>query len=138
MPKDELAIIAMTNGNGGDDEIAHFTKPMRQLMAKGLKLTPAPVGPGSPDLEAYVGKYDFQPWASEGAVVPWGSRLAVIDLPNPDPAGSLLLLQHVAGDTFRALRDDDSLAETWVFERSPDGRVVRLRTNGQSQNRLAP
>ena len=138
VPKDELAIIAMTNGNGGDDEIAHFTKPMRQLMAKGLKLTPAPIGPGSPDLEAYVGKYDFQPWASEGAVVPWGSRLAVIDLPNPDPAGSLLLLQHVAGDTFRALRDDDSLAETWVFERGPDGRVVRLRTNGQSQNRLAP
>ena len=71
-------------------------------------------------------------------VVPWSAQLAVLDLPNEDPAGDLVLLKHVSRDTFRAQRDDESLAEEWVFERGADGRVVRIRRNGQIQMRLSP
>ena len=140
VPKAELAIVAMTNGNSGDSsgEIAHYTRPMRRLMLKGIKLAPAPAGSGSPDLEAYAGRYNFRPWSSETVIVPWGAHLAVLDLPNEDPAGDLVLLKHVAGDTFRAQRDDESLAEEWVFERGADGHVARIRRNGQIRTRLSP
>ncbi len=133
VPKEEVAFIAMTNGNNGNSngEIAEYTRPMRQLFLKGMKL--ATPKAGGPDLESYAGRYSYLPWVSERVIVPWGSQLAVLDLPNANPAGDLFLLQHVAGDTFRVVREDGTLAEDWVFERGADGLVVQARSRGQVQ-----
>lgn len=136
LPKEELAVIAMANGNGPGGA-GHYAVPMRRLLVKGKGLVPSSA-PGAPDLAAYAGRYDAQPWSAELIIVPWGPNLAAIESTAADPADSLQVLQHVSGDAFRAKRDDGSLAEEWRFERGPDGRVVGLRSDGQRYPKLPP
>jgi len=135
VPKDELAFIVLTNAMVNT---VGYARSMRQVFGKVKPPRAGPVPKEAPDLEAYAGFYSAQPWGSEAVLVPWGTRLARLTLPNTDPAGNLDLLEHIAGDTFRAVRDDDTLAAEVVFERGVDGQVRRSWANGQYSTRLAP
>jgi CubicO group peptidase (beta-lactamase class C family) len=135
VPKDGLAFIVLSNAM---IDPASYSRPMRQLLAKAKAPKPVSAGKPRPDLEAYAGYYQSQPWGSESVIVPWGDRLAILGLPNRDPAGNLDLFEHIAGDTFRAVRDDETLAEEVVFVRGPEGNVIRRERFGQRSDRLAP
>ena len=129
----EVAVVAMVNAN--DNESAgRYTRPMRQLMVKGLKLPVA--APGGPALESYAGRYRAQPWGSETVILPWGEGLAELELPSTDPAKEMAVLKHVAGDTFRYQRDDGTLGAEAVFQRDAAGRVSGVRVWGQTSPRL--
>lgn len=137
MPQQQLAVASMVNV-GGADGIVPYGRQIRQLMLKGLKLPVAPTGAGAPRLEDYAGRYGSQPWASERVIVPWGDRLATLNLPSTDPANELQLLKPEGPDRFRAYRKDDTPAEVVQFERDASGRVSGYRARSQWTPRLGP
>jgi CubicO group peptidase (beta-lactamase class C family) len=131
----EVAVVAMINAN--DNNLAsRYTRPMRQLLIKGLKL---PVAPATgPALSSYAGRYSSQPWESESIIVPWGDGLAQLDLPAADPATVMSTLKHVAGDTFRVQRADGTSGAEFVFRRDAAGQVDGVNVWGQYSKRLTP
>jgi hypothetical protein len=133
--KDEVAVIALANAND-NQSLARYTRPMRQIVLKGLRLRVARSGPGSPDLPAYAGHYDIQPWACEMLLAPWGEDLAQLSLPNTEPAAGLAVLRHVGADRFRYVREDGSLGHEITFERDASGQVRGLRSGGQFLRKL--
>jgi CubicO group peptidase (beta-lactamase class C family) len=136
---DRVATIALANANGVDT--FKYTRQMYRLLAPALKeaagdragrtgtATGTATGTTSsagPDLARYLGTYDLAPWGGEMAVVRWKDGLALLPLPSDDPVRALTRLKHVAGDTFRRVRDDDELGETIAFETDRAGRVTAL------------
>lgn len=95
-----------------------------------------------PDLERFTGRYDVQPWGGEAAVVPWKGGLAVLYLPTEDPLETMDELRYVDPDeagnpnTFRRVRDDGSLGETFVFQVDATGRAVALVQHSQRSPRI--
>jgi len=130
---DELAVATMSNANDTEDFGARFTRPIRKLMEKGLKLPK-----GGAELMSYAGRYSDQPWASETLIVPWGEQLAALSLPTRDPAAELQVLKPVGKDEFRALRDDGSLGEFYRFRRDGAGQVEAVESWSQLMRRVAP
>lgn len=118
--KDEVAVISLANAQNGGP----YTRQMRQLVLKGLRLPTATAAEGSPDLEVYAGKYSAQPWRSERVIVPWGKDLALLNLPESDPAGNMAILRHTRADTFKYVRDDGTLGGEVRFERDSEKRIT--------------
>ena len=136
VPQQQLAVVSMVN-TGDSAGSVPFARQIRQLMIKGLKLPVAQPGPGKPVLDDYAGRYGVQPWSSEQVVVPWGEQLAMLDLPNPDPAGAMELLKPSGPDRFRFVQADGSLGAELLFERDAAGAVTGYRVWSQRINRLS-
>lgn len=122
-PGQKQAFVVMINASGTEPE--KYARGLREILKKA-----APKKEGAEDpavnLEDYAGYYDAQPWWGETVVLPWQGKLALVSLPSDNPAKGLTLLRHIEADTFRRLRDDDTLGEEVVFERDQSGRVVRM------------
>ena len=69
-------------------------------------------------------------------MISWEGGLAVIGLPTTNPLESLTELKHVEGSTFRRIRDDETLAEEFVFELGPDGEVLRMKVHSNYSERI--
>lgn len=120
--KDEMATIFMDNGA---EEAGSFAAAMFAILdkRKGYEFKdPAPAT--GVDLEAYSGHYSNQPWGSESVIVPWAGGLAILSLPNNDPAEAIGFLKPKGGDVFRRVRDDGSEAEELKFQRDASGKVT--------------
>jgi hypothetical protein len=48
----------------------------------------------------------------------------------------LTLLKHIEGDTFRRVRDDETLGEEVEFERDKTGRVFRMWQHSNYENKI--
>jgi Beta-lactamase len=131
---DDLAVVAMSNANDNRG-MSRLTQPLRRLLMKGRRLPMAPAG--GPPLEDFAGRYSTQPIDSEHVVLPWGKDLAALWLPVAEPATAMLVLRHVAGDTFRTVRSDGSLGESFSFQRDAGGRVVGYRRWNQTWGRVS-
>ena len=118
-PKEELAVIVLTNNEVAVDE---YARSMHALLDKGRSL-PTPDMPGL-DLSAYSGLYSRRNRGGEQAILPWGCGLALIPLPSRDPAGEMQLLAHDKQDIFRLIRPDGSHGEEVSFVRDGTGRVT--------------
>jgi hypothetical protein len=95
-----------------------------------------PTGEFPPEFRRFVGSYDEDPWGGESAVVPWKGGLAILWLPTMNPLDDLTRLEHVAGNTFRRIRDDGEPGETYVFVEAGDGRVTGLRYHSNTYPRM--
>jgi len=125
-PKDKIAVIFMTNGqgtstgtytNGTFDAIAPAIAAALKSPGEGKALDPA--------LEKFVGRYE-RPLGGESYVLRWKGGLAVLSLPTSNPTASLTRLKHMGDNIFRRIRDDEELGEEVVFELDADGEVVRM------------
>ncbi|MBT8183598.1 MAG: beta-lactamase family protein [Eudoraea sp.] len=76
------------------------------------------------DLGEFTGYYNNQPWWSEKYIGKWGDKLVTLSLPSRSPGDAMTMYKHIEGDTFRRIRDDDTLGETMVFERNEAGEVT--------------
>jgi CubicO group peptidase (beta-lactamase class C family) len=86
--------------------------------------------PDAPDYEEYVGRYVRGLGDSETAVVRWRGGIAMLRLPTDNPRRSLTELEHVSGDTFRQVVDDEDSGAPEVkviFDRDAQGRIIRVR-----------
>jgi len=85
----------------------------------------APSAVTTADLEKFAGRY-ISAWG-ETVIVPWRDGLAALEVPTDDPAGDLVRLRHIDGNTFRRVRDDgDDLGEEVVFEGDTAGSITRF------------
>jgi hypothetical protein len=57
-------------------------------------------------------------------IVPWAGGLAILSLPDDEPAEAIGFLKPKGGDTFRRVRDDGSEAEEIKFQRDTSGKVT--------------
>jgi CubicO group peptidase (beta-lactamase class C family) len=133
---DKIAAVAMANAmiNPG-----LFTRRAYEILAPALKAAkdkPDAEDVTPSDLQRYVGVYDSYPWGGETQVIPWKGGLAEISFPTDDPLEAIIRLKHIDGDTFRRIRDDESLGEEHVFEVDENGEVVRLWIHGNSSPRI--
>lgn len=131
LPKEKLAVIGMTNSVGAGS--APFTRPMRNLLLKGLRL-PAAKDPAV--LAAFSGRYDLGPWVSETVVVPWGEGLALLSLPSADPAAALAVLRREKDDLFHFVDDTGARRTPLRFTRDAQGQVNGFVLDGQVATRL--
>jgi CubicO group peptidase (beta-lactamase class C family) len=86
--------------------------------------------------ERFVGSYDENPWGGEAAVVPWEGGLAVLWLPTMYPSDEITPLEHVEGNTFRRIRDDGELGETYEFVEGGDGEIAGMRYHSNTYPRM--
>jgi CubicO group peptidase (beta-lactamase class C family) len=125
-PKDRIAVIFMTNGQGTDTGM--YANRTFDAVAPAIIAALAAPGEGAapdPAFEKYVGRYE-RPLGGESYVFPWEGSLAVLPLPTSNPVTSLMRIRHVGEDTFRRIRDDGELGEEIVFEVDADGAVIRM------------
>ena len=125
-PKDRIAVIFMTNGQG--TSTGTYTNGTFNAIAPAIAATLKSPGEGKaldPALEKFVGRYE-RPLGGESYVLPWKGGLAVLSLPTSNPTASLTRLKHMGDNIFRRIRDDEELGEEVVFELDADGEVVRM------------
>jgi CubicO group peptidase (beta-lactamase class C family) len=121
-----VATIFMTNTNGVNSRqyaqtAYEVVAPALEQAAKEPKAAKAP----DPSLARYEGRYES--WtAGEVQVLPWEDGLALLYLPDGDPAKDLVKLKAEGEHLFRRKRDDGSLGEEVRFEVGPDGVPTRL------------
>ena len=89
------------------------------------------------NLQDYVGHYDQRPWGSEEYIGVWEGKLVMLNLPTRDPAEAMTLYKHIDGDTFKRVRDDESLGETVVFQRDTQGRVISYTQHNNLTRRMS-
>ena len=132
--KKKRAYIVMINAQGLNPR--KYSQGMRATLEKAEKDAGKKNADNGVDLEPYTGLYDLQPWWGEAAVVPWQGKLAIVSLPSENPAENLTLLKHVEGDTFRRLRDDESLGEKVLFERDDSANVIRMWRHSNYETKI--
>ncbi|RFT15963.1 MAG: Beta-lactamase [Candidatus Saccharicenans subterraneus] len=122
-PNKKQAFVVMINASGTEPE--KYARGMREILKKATAKIEGEKGTGV-NLEDYAGYYDEQPWWGETVVIPWQGKLAMVSLPADNPVQGLILLKHIEGDTFRRIRDDETLGEEVIFERDKSGKVFRF------------
>jgi CubicO group peptidase (beta-lactamase class C family) len=147
-PPDRLAAVVMTNAIGLSPsalaiEMLRLIKPAVVQAIKeqdeardGATEDGRPTAEFPPEFRRFVGSYDEDPWGGESAVVPWKDGLAILWLPTMNPLDDLTRLEHVAGNTFRRIRDDGEPGETYVFIEAGNGRVTGLRYHNNTYPRM--
>ena len=120
-PSDRYAFIVMINASG--ENPSTYARAMRSIVWEGLKGGSKQVAEDGPDLEAYAGTYDLQPWWGEEVILPWKGQLVSFGIPSENPGKGLTKLKHVEGNTFRRVRKDGTLGETWEFRLDGNGKV---------------
>ncbi len=122
-PTKKQAFVVMVNASGTDPE--KYARGIREVLKKAASKKDEVI-PTMANLEDYCGYYDAQPWWGETIVVPWQGNLALVSLPSDNPVSGLTLLRHIEADTFRRIRDDETLGEEVIFERDKEGKVIRM------------
>jgi CubicO group peptidase (beta-lactamase class C family) len=84
----------------------------------------------------YVGTYTGGLGGNESVIVNWKGSIALLSLPTDDPRGSLGVLRHVEGDTFRRVDRDGELGTEVIFETDAEGRVTRMLTPPNFRTRV--
>ena len=135
IPGKKRAYAVFTNGNNTNRP--GYIKGMHSLLEKYRdEIKKETDEEQVPDLQEYEGYYSQLPWQSEVYLAPWHNSLAVLGLPNTDPAGSLVRLRYTEKDKFRRVRDDGELGETIEFERDENGAIQRIKWNNNYSTRI--
>ncbi|MUP44769.1 serine hydrolase [Gramella sp. BOM4] len=132
-PKTKTAYVVMINAGG--ENPGKYIGGMHALLSKKVKDSTASA---NVNLEDYTGYYDLRPWSHEMYIGKWGDKLVSINLPSSNPAESMSFFEHVEGDTFRRLRDDEEPGELVQFERNENGNVFRLKRHNNYIRKIQP
>jgi len=126
LPDKKRAYAVFTNGNNTNR--AGYIQGMHNILEKYKKaLKKETDSTDVPILDEYEGYYSMLPWNSESYVASWHNKLVVLNLPASDPAESMMELRYTGKDTFRRIRDDGELGETFEFERDESGSIHRIK-----------
>ena len=121
-PKNKRAYVVMINASGTSPN--KYANGIRKILDKTPKAKKENAEESTINLNDYAGYYSLQPWWSEVYFAPWNGKLVSLSLPSNDPGDDLTFYKHIEGDTFRRVRDDDTLGETLIFKRDANGAVV--------------
>ena len=111
-----------------------FAKLLYDIVSPALKKSGA--DPAAASLAMYTGSYDAFPWDGESLIVTWGDGLATVDLPTTEPMKNLERLRKTGEHTFRRVRADGTLGETYRFEMGPDGKAAQVWVHSNPYPRM--
>jgi CubicO group peptidase (beta-lactamase class C family) len=135
-PKDKLATVFLTNAIANAEG---YAQAMYDIVGPALIAAAKDTGtvkPADVSLAAYAGTYSAQPWGSEEVVLPWDDGLAMVDLPSRNPMEGMTKLKKTGEHTFKRVRADGELMESYVFTMGPDGRATRYTVHGNHTQRI--
>ncbi|HYC60793.1 MAG TPA: serine hydrolase domain-containing protein [Thermoanaerobaculia bacterium] len=129
-PEKKVGVIVMANASGVNT--GRYAKAMYDIVTPALKNKDA----AATALTPYAGSYDAFPWDGETLVVVWGDGLATVDLPTTEPMRLLERLRKTGEHTFRRIREDGTLGETYRFEMGPDGKATKVWVHSNPYPRM--
>lgn len=135
-PRDRVATVFMTNAMVN---ASAYAQAMYAVMGPALIAAAKDTGavtPADGSLAAYTGGYSSQPWGSETAIVAWEDGLAMVGLPTRDPTDGMTRLRKTGEHTFRRVRADGDLMESYVFTLGADGRATRYTVHNNHYPRV--
>jgi CubicO group peptidase (beta-lactamase class C family) len=133
-PEKKVGVVVMANANGVNT--GRYAKILYDIVSPTLKKTDTPADPAAAALSAYAGSYDAFPWDGETLVVVWGDGLATVDMPTTEPMKNLDRLRKTGDHTFRRVRSDGTLGETFRFEMGPDGKAAKVWVHSNAYPRM--
>jgi CubicO group peptidase (beta-lactamase class C family) len=131
-PEKKVGVVVMANASGVNT--GRYAKALYDIVSPSLKKSDA--DPAAPALAMYAGSYDAFPWDGETIVVVWGDGLATVDLPTMEPMKALERLRKTGDHTFRRVRSDGTLGETYRFELGPDGKPSKVWVHSNPYPRM--
>lgn len=134
VPKEKVAAIALTNA--GDGPSGSISKNILEVILPALDEAETASEDEIPDLSMYEGNFETKPWGGETAIRQWGKKLAAIDIPSDKLSKAINKLEHVEGNIFVRLTDDDEKREHWRFEMDGDGKAVRVNIHSFHMDRI--
>lgn len=125
-PLTEYAVVLFANRNGVD--VGRYATTILDILEAGATPEPADETETAAvvDYGEYLGSYDYRPWSGEELIFRWKDGLAVVALPTMDPLGELVRLEHIEGDRFHTIRDDDEPGHEVLFRRDESGDVTHI------------
>ncbi|WP_394748888.1 serine hydrolase [Spongiimicrobium salis] len=128
----KLGLAILINGNrsqtfkylNGIKQILDHVKPLKNMAEHKL------------NLKEYTGYYNMNPWNSEVYISSWAENLVVLQLPENSPGRRMMFYEHVGGDTFRYIKENGELGDTFTFERDQKGKVYRYVEGGNYKNKI--
>ncbi|MDX1554465.1 MAG: serine hydrolase domain-containing protein [Xanthomonadales bacterium] len=126
-PLSRFGVVVMSNRNAVD--VSGYASSILDILdAGGAPTAPAEeAAEPTVDFTEFLGAYDLYPWGNEALVVQWEDGLSIAWVPSMTPLENMEKLQHIEGDTFKVVRDDESLADEVVFIRDESGTVVSMK-----------
>jgi CubicO group peptidase (beta-lactamase class C family) len=131
-PEKKLGVVVMANANGVNT--GRYAKLIYDIVSPALKKSDA--DPAAATLAMYAGSYDAFPWDGESLILVWGDGLATVDLPTTEPMKNLDRLRKTGEHTFRRVRSDGTLGETFRFEMGPDGKAAKVWVHSNPYPRM--
>src|SRR5688572_21280598 len=131
-PEKKLGVVVMANASGVNT--GRYAKLIYDIVSPTLKKSDA--DPAAANLAIYAGSYDAFPWDGESVVVVWGDGLATVDLPTIEPMKNLDRLRKTGEHTFRRVRSDGTLGETFRFEMGADGKAAKVWVHSNAYPRM--
>jgi CubicO group peptidase (beta-lactamase class C family) len=131
-PEKKVGVAVLANASGVNT--GRYAKVLYDIVSPSLKKSDA--DPSAASLAMYAGSYDSFPWDGESLIVVWGDGLAQVDMPSMEPMKNMERLRKTAEHTFRRVRADGALGETYRFELGPDGKVTKLWVHSNSYPRM--
>jgi CubicO group peptidase (beta-lactamase class C family) len=131
-PEKKVGVVIMANASGINT--GRYAKAIYDLVAPAVKNSET--DPKAAELAMYAGSYDLFPWDGESLVVVWGDGLATVDLPTNDPMKALERLRKTGEHTFRRVRSDGTLGETYRFEMGADGKAMQVWVHSNPAPRM--
>ena len=131
-PEKKVGVVVMANANGVNT--GRYAKLLYDIVSPALKKNDP--DPAAASLAMYAGSYDAFPWDGESVVVVWGDGLATVDLPTTEPMKNLDRLRKTGEHTFRRVRSDGTLGETFRFEMGPDGKAAKVWVHSNAYPRM--
>jgi len=137
-PDEKVATVFLANAQGVNatqyaQRLYDIVGPAVAAAAKAREKLPPPP---DPSLSVYTGSYGSSFSSTETAVFFWEDGLALLPLPNADPVPAIAKLRKTGEHTFRRIRKDETLGETYVFELGPDGRARRYVVHSNPYERV--
>lgn len=138
LPKEKIAVVFLTNSSGVNSWI--YAQRAIELLAPVITealSSPAAAETPDPALKKYEGIYDSYPWGGDCAVFAWKGNLAMVDFPTTNPRAGMTILNHVAGNRFRAIDSNgEAAAEETIFETNAQGKVIRMWNEGNFKPKM--
>jgi CubicO group peptidase (beta-lactamase class C family) len=131
-PEKKVGVVVMANASGVNT--GRYAKVLYDIVTPALKKSDA--DPAAAGLAVYAGSYDAFPWDGESLVVVWGDGLATVDLPTTEPMKNLDRLRKTGEHTFRRVRSDGTLGETFRFEMGADGKASKVWVHSNAYPRM--
>jgi CubicO group peptidase (beta-lactamase class C family) len=136
VPKNKLGVIVLTSAIGSP--VGFYAEKAADLLVPAITAANAdPDGAPErdPELDRYVGVYESS-WG-QAAILHWEDGLAVMGLDTRDPKEAIYKLKKTGEHTFRRVRkDDESLAEEFVFDLDEGGAVTRFTSHSNWMTKI--